>query len=115
MEWHPERTVSVSSGFRFCSGRTKVTTPSAHGIPKFLPFFRCHLLPTLHHPATPFPVALRTTTESAKENLAKNQKPQRLPEADDMPAEQSRHEPVPQTHDYKSKDCKKQYCEQPKF
>jgi len=42
-------------------------------------------------------------SESTKENLAKNKNAYGLPEVNQMPAKESRHEPVPEAHHYKAK------------
>jgi hypothetical protein len=40
--------------------------------------------------------------KSAEKDPAQDQDSYRLPEADRMPAKESRHQPIPQVHDYKA-------------
>ena len=53
--------------------------------------------------------------KSTEQDLAQNQKSNRLPEIDGMQAENNRHQPIPQAHHYKSKDPDEQYRKQHYF
>ena len=59
-------------------------------------------------PVAPAHVATVPAMEPSKQDLAQDQNPYRLPEADSMPAEKSRHEPIPQPHHHKAKYCDEQ-------
>src|SRR6516225_8166518 len=59
-----------------------------------------HLLPALHHAAPP--MHARPPAKPSEEDLAQNEQTEGLPEADAVPSEKRRRQPVPQTHHHQA-------------
>src|SRR3984893_6043633 len=74
-----------------------------HALAKFLSLLGGHLCPPLHHAATPVQVPTRVAPKSAKNDLAKNQDPERLPAIAQMPAKKARQQPIPNPHHHETK------------
>src|ERR1700686_5322024 len=94
------------------SGRSKRTATTPHAFAELLALLRGHVLPALLHAVTPVHVPARSTTKSAEEDFAQKQNAHRLPEGDQMPAEQRRHQRIPEAHDHKTKHGDEHYGEQ---
>jgi hypothetical protein len=62
----------------------------------------------MHAPAMP-------AVKSTEQDLAQDQKANRLPEMDRVQTEDNRHEPIPEAHHYKSKDTDEQNRKQRHF
>src|ERR1700680_60040 len=73
-----------------------------HALAKLLSLLGGHPFPPLHHAATPVHVPPRMAPQSAKNDLAKNQNAERLPEIDQMPAKKGRHQPIPESHHHET-------------
>src|ERR1700676_3393415 len=114
-KWQPRdsaRGFRLGSSLRLRSGRSQWTATTSHAFAKLLALLRGHVLPALPHAATPVHVPARATTKSAEQDLAQKQEAHRLPEVDQMQAEQRRHQRIPQAHDDKTKHCDEHYGEQ---
>src|SRR5215469_10212547 len=85
--------------FRLSRGWPEWTTVRPKALTKLLAFFGRHLLPPLHPAAAPAPaprpVLAGPASKAAEQNLAQDQKPQRLPEGDQPQAKKGWHQPVP--------------------
>src|SRR6267378_6127013 len=105
----------MGSGLRLRSWRAEWAAASPHALAELFPFLRSHLRPALHHAAPPKHVRTRPATKPSEKDLAQNQQAEGLPEADWMPAEERRRQPVPKTHHHETKHKRGQRREQHKI
>src|SRR6266850_7486524 len=76
----------------------------AHALPESFPLLRGQVVTALIHAPADIGAAGTVQPESAEEDAAQRQKSQRLPEGDLAPAEERRHQPIPQVQHYFAAD-----------
>src|SRR5271168_227012 len=95
----PSRLLALAS-------RTEPATP-AHAFTEPLALLWRHALPTLAHASAKARAAEPSTTNAPEQDPGQCQNPNCLPERNQVPAEQPRQQPVPQTHhQLAAKECK---------
>ena len=94
------------------TGHVGVSATTHESLAELLPLLGRHLLPARAHSSRPMPAMSPAASEPAKEYFAQDQKAQRLPETNAVPAENSRHKPIPQFHDNKTENGHKNNCHQ---
>src|ERR1700689_5851695 len=97
MAWQAGR---ERSGGRLRIGRDRPVPAAANALAEFFALLRRHLFPAFPHATRAVTAAATRSVESAEENLAEDDQAHCLPVADRFPAEDRRHQPVPQVLDH---------------
>jgi hypothetical protein len=94
--------------------RCEPAAAAPHPLAELLALFGRHLVPALHHPVPPVHRVARNAAESAEQDLGQDQQTQSLPKTDRSPAEDIRHQPVPQAHHGKPEGSAEKHCQKRK-